>query len=203
LMVLDAMVDEGVRQFQCSTMLFDNAGLTRLHKHSPNAILLVGLQHPVRFFAALYNHQALSSNEEEHISSLEQLLGTPWIDTALQQTRFELFLMPLGMSPLSEQDMRDLSHLSLSITPTDFSIFVYAVEHDPLHPSTSDEDEPLRQSNICDPRFQSLRTTLMQQGTRTASWLETHFLQHPNVMTPPQLIESLQTWSIDPCDNEA
>jgi len=42
LMVLDAMVDDGVRHFQCSTMLFDNTGLTRLHKHSPSAILLVG-----------------------------------------------------------------------------------------------------------------------------------------------------------------
>ncbi len=87
--------------------------------------------------------------------------------------------MPLGMSPLSEQDMRDLSRLSLSIAPTDFSIFVYAMEHDPLDPSTSNEDEPLITSNICDPGFQSLCTTLlMQQGTRTASWLETHFLQH-------------------------
>lgn len=55
--------------------------------------------------------------------------------------------------------------------------------------------------NICDARYQPLRTKLLAQGVETAQWIENEFMQSPDVTIANRehFILSLATWGVDPC----
>jgi len=55
--------------------------------------------------------------------------------------------------------------------------------------------------NICDARYQSLRTKLLAQGVATAQWIENEFMTSPDVTIANRehFILSLATWGVDPC----
>lgn len=58
--------------------------------------------------------------------------------------------------------------------------------------------------HICDPRYASIRKRLIDNGVKTATWLRDHFLMSPDVIVanPEHFIETLELWSIDPCEDE-
>ena len=63
------------------------------------------------------------------------------------------------------------------------------------HPETID---------ICDGKYKSVRKLLINQGKRSARWIEQEFIQSPDVVVANRehFLESLRSWSKDPCDEK-
>jgi hypothetical protein len=59
--------------------------------------------------------------------------------------------------------------------------------------------------NICLPKYKSLRHVLVQQGTRSARWIEFEFLRSTDVVVANRghFLESVQSWAVDPCDRQS
>ena len=55
--------------------------------------------------------------------------------------------------------------------------------------------------NICLPKYNSMRRMLLMQGNRSAEWIETEFLQSPDVTVANRnhFLASIRSWSVDPC----
>lgn len=64
------------------------------------------------------------------------------------------------------------------------------------HPETVD---------ICLPKYNSMRRFLLKQGARSAEWIEQEFLRSPDVVVANRdhFLESIRSWTVDPCDGKA
>jgi len=71
----------------------------------------------------------------------------------------------------------------------------------PRMPYPTQQATPPGPFNICLSQYDSLRTVLLQHGKDAAEWIETHFVNHPDVTvsSPNYFRKRLQTWHIDPC----
>jgi hypothetical protein len=58
--------------------------------------------------------------------------------------------------------------------------------------------------NICDHEFKHIRDVLVYQGKKSAAWIRDHFIASPEVIiaNKKHFVETLSTWSRDPCDEQ-
>ena len=57
--------------------------------------------------------------------------------------------------------------------------------------------------SICDPDYATIRSILVENGKKTATWLMDQFLHSPDVhvANTDHFIETLRSWGTDPCDS--
>lgn len=58
--------------------------------------------------------------------------------------------------------------------------------------------------DICDDKFQQLRTELVQVGINASKWIREYFMAHRSVTvsSPGHFRELLLSWATDPCDSK-
>ena len=224
--------------FKCPTAMYNYKSITRLEKHSPRAKLIIGMRHPVEMMQSFYNYRVTEIRErqlDQMIPPFEEILesGMPWKGVSTTSTRFEIFLMQLGKTPLATEQLTDLAgqNYDLAIKPTKFTVFLYTV--DQMEDGDADRSEAFRREmqnylglrepipafkkenknrvthpesiKICDPQWASVRAQLVEQGAITAAWLRDHFLQSKDVVVANRqhFLESLESWGTDPCEATA
>ena len=123
------------RSFKCPTAMYNYKSITRMDAHSPNAKFIVGMRHPVHMLQSFYNYRVTEIKErglDEVIPSLNQVIdgSHPWKGVSLQSTRFELFLMQMGKTPMTIEQMNEFVDLDydLAIQPTKMPVFLYTVD---------------------------------------------------------------------------
>jgi hypothetical protein len=170
-------------------------------------------------------------NWSDEVPPAESLVGgNTWRDVTTDLTKFELYLMQLGKTDMAVQDLHEMSHLPhLAVKPNNFKVLLYAMEQmnekedgnsffkqdmedflgltmpleigyenknyfvgEDAHPETID---------ICDPKYDDLRSLLIAQGMKTRQWIREEFMNSPDVVVtdPAYFLETLDTWSVDPC----
>jgi hypothetical protein len=123
------------RAFKCPTAMYNYKSIARMERHSPKAKFVIGMRHPVLMLQSFYNYRVTEIKEkglDEPIPTLNEVLtgSTPWKGVSMQSTRFELFLMQMGKTDVSSDQMQDLmaQNYDLAIKPTKFSVFLYTVD---------------------------------------------------------------------------
>lgn len=167
---------------------------------------------------------------DHKIPTLEEVLerGDPWKGVSMQSTRFDLFLMQLGKTHITAKNMKELAQagLDLTIKPNEIKVFLYTVDqlkdqdssratefrselqgflglHKPLdafHNVNHHQVYP-ESIDICDDQWAQVRGKLVQEGTKTAKWIQKHFMHSNDVVVANQehFLQSLESWSTDPC----
>ena len=92
------------------------------------------MRHPVKMLQSFYNYRVTEIKErglDEPIPQLDGILesGMPWKGVPMQSTRFELFLMQMGKTKVTAEQVKDLmgQNYDLAIKPTIFTVFLYTV----------------------------------------------------------------------------
>ena len=123
------------RSFKCPTAIYNYKTLSRLESHSPDAKLVVGTRHPVEMMQSYYNYRVTEMKNKglsESIPSLEEVLASdiPWKGVSMKSTRFDLFLMQMGKTAMSAQQLEDMANQNddIAIKPTQFKVFLYDLE---------------------------------------------------------------------------
>ena len=103
--------------------------------HSPKTKLVVGMRHPVMMLQSFYNYRVTEIKTrglDESIPSLEEIVRSPvpWKGVSTHSTRFEMFLMQLGKTPLKVSQMEAFldSNYDLAIAPTESTVFLYTLD---------------------------------------------------------------------------
>ena len=222
------------RSFKCPTTMYNYKSISRMEKHSPQAQYVIGMRHPVEMLQSFYNYRITEIKErhlDEPIPSLDEVLesGTPWKGVSLQSTRFELFLMQLGKTAISVDQLNDLVGLNyeLAVKPSRAQVFLYTVDqledadqtrsesfrstlqsflglHQPIAAFGVENKNHLAHAesiDICDAQWASARAKLVEQGAQTAKWLREVFIHSTDVVVGNQehFVKTLETWSVDPC----
>jgi hypothetical protein len=137
------------RSFKCPTAMYNYKTIARMEKHSPNTKFVVGMRHPVKMLQSFYNYRITEIKErglDEPIPLLDEVLesGMPWKGVSMQSTRFELFLIQMGKTTVTPEQMKDLvgQNYDLAIFPTNFTVFLYTV--DQLEDSDEERSKNLR-----------------------------------------------------------
>jgi len=128
-----AMPPEKKTAFKCPHLIKNAIAISRLASMYPDAVLLVGMRHPVLFFESFYNYRVTTpwpnttSWEDWAIHPPEALVGfaNGWMDLDTDLGRYELTLMQLGKVPLTDADLSLLACKGLSLAPTRQRVFVY------------------------------------------------------------------------------
>ena len=154
-----------------------------------------------------------------------------WKDVSTDTSRFELGLQQLGKVRLSKHQMKTLKSKHRVVAPVPFRVFLYTMEqiadHDKERSTKLGEDmqfflglsEPIvfthenknhfvgarkhpETIDICEPRYDDLRSVLLSQGNATQGWIKENFLKSPDVFvggSEHHFNELLSTWARDPC----
>ena len=130
----DSMVK---RSFKCPTAMYSYKSIVRMEKHSPDAKFVVGIRHPIKMLQSFYNYRVTEIYErnlksQETIPIFSDLIesGLQWKGVSSASVRFELFLMQLGKTVLTPNDMLELSqqNYELAVKPSNFTVFLYTVD---------------------------------------------------------------------------
>jgi len=154
-----------------------------------------------------------------------------WKDVSTDIARFELGLMQLGKVELSGQELTHLTSKGRQMAEIPYQIFLYSIEQlddtDEKRSAVFSNDmqrflgldEPIsftRENvnhfvgakrhpetiDICEPRFDSLRSLLVEQGSITSTWILEQFVVHDDVLvggSTQYFRDLLSTWGNDPC----
>ena len=204
------------RSFKCPTAMYNYKSIARMEKHSPETRFIVGMRHPVEMFQSFYNYRITEIKErglQEDITPIQEILesGQPWKGVSLASTRFELFLLQMGKTDITTEQMHDMKaqQYDLAIKPTNFTVFLYTTDQledaDETRSATlrttmqeylglQNEIMPFGHENknhnknahpeqiyICDDQWASIRKTLVEQGAVTAAWLRDSFIHSKDV----------------------
>eukprot|EP00588_Corethron_pennatum_P009411 CAMPEP_0194277790 /NCGR_PEP_ID=MMETSP0169-20130528/10014_1 /TAXON_ID=218684 /ORGANISM="Corethron pennatum, Strain L29A3" /LENGTH=401 /DNA_ID=CAMNT_0039021835 /DNA_START=162 /DNA_END=1364 /DNA_ORIENTATION=+ len=207
--------------FKCPHLLKHAVAISRLASMYPDAVLLVGVRHPVLFFESFYNFRVTNPWPDPYdwkkwtIHPPESLIGfaNGWMDLDTDIGRYELTLMQLGKVPLTDADLSLLACKGLSLAPTQQRVFVYDLGQvqdadadrgrafldamgkfvgletplqamplvDPKHKTVPPEVEA-QKIDICDQKFDALRTLLLERSKVTATFVLDRFLRSPEVI---------------------
>jgi hypothetical protein len=154
-----------------------------------------------------------------------------WKGVSTDSPRYELGLQQLGKVRLSKHQRKTLKSKHRTVAPVPFHVFLYAMEqigdHDEERLAKFGEDmqsflgltEPIvfthenknhfvgarkhpETIDICEPRYDDLRSVLLSQGNATQGWIKENFLKSPDVFvggSEHHFNELLSTWARDPC----
>jgi hypothetical protein len=224
--------------FKCPTAMYNYKSISRLDLHSPKAKYIIGMRHPVEMLQSFYNYRVTEIKERglnQPIPTLEDVLesGNAWRGVSMQSTRFEIFLMQLGKTHISNEQMKDLvgQPYELAIKPTKAKIFLYTIDQledtdeersktfrtdmqhflglkksiQPFGHENSNHVSHEESVNICDVKWESVRAKLVQQGTETAEWIRDQFIHSDDVFVANRsyFLDTLKSWSKDPCTTMA
>lgn len=172
-------------------------------------VLIVGLRHPVLFFQSFYNYRITEMHNNNNVVNVpppEYLVGNrSWKSVSTDLAQFELYLMQLGKTSLSNRELVRMASKGLSVSRPlrDFRVFVYDVgqldDGDETRAATFREDlrrflglthpiAPFTRENsnraahypehmdICDARFDTLRDLLLAQAKETQRWIRERFV---------------------------
>jgi hypothetical protein len=211
------------RGIKCPFGLSTPTAIKRLKDWSPDAKLIFGLRHPVFYFQSFYNYRVLMVHQKKlkgPIPSPESLIGSnDWVRVSTDTARFEKTLKMLGKASSDDSP------------PTPFRVFLYTLEQmedenedrvrkwrealgsflelkhqiQPLHAENVNRfqgengfDETI---NICDTKYDNLRSVLVENGRESQRWIVEEFLQSPDVTVANagHFNDLLQQWGLDPC----
>lgn len=208
------------RSFQCATTLYNYRSLNGIATHNPNTKLVIGLQHPIKMMQSLYNQRVADAYEQKRegeIPSLDDIVlaGQPWMGVSLHSIRFDLFLLQLGKTFMTAEQLQEMidQPYDLAITPNSFPVFLYTaeqLEHStlvqtqafrttlqvflglkaPIETSSSavTDTTPLypESIDICDEKYSSVRKRIAQLGATMAEWIREEFLNSNDVVVADQ-----------------
>jgi hypothetical protein len=223
--------------FKCPTSLYNYKSIVRMDQHSPDAKYIIGIRHPVEMLQSFYNYRVTEIKErnlDEPIPTLESVLasGEAWKGVSMQSTRFDLFLMQMGKTAITAEDMIEFADMQanyeLAIRPTLAKVFLYTVDQledtdvkrseqfrtdmknylelsQPIQPFGIENKNHVKHAesiDICDAKWATIRAKLVQQGAVTATWISEHFIHSTDVWVANQehFVETLESWTRDPCD---
>jgi hypothetical protein len=215
------------RGIKCPFGLTTTAAVERLEDWFPSTKLIYGLRHPVFFFQSFYNFRVNTVRKgkmEGPIPPAESLIGSvEWAKVSTDGARFEQVLKKLGKSESSGSK------------PTPFKVFLYTLEQmedenddrraafretlgsflelrHPIQPlQTANKNHHVGKMafdatiDICDSRYDQLRSVLVENGKETQRWIKQEFLQSPDVTVANggHFNEILKQWGLDPCIHRA
>jgi hypothetical protein len=211
------------RGIKCPFGLSTPTAIKRLKDWFPDAKLIFGLRHPVFYFQSFYNYRVLMVHQKKlkgPIPSPESLIGSnDWVRVSTDTARFEKTLKMLGKASSDDSP------------PTPFRVFLYTLEQmedenenrerkwretlgsflelkhqiQPLQAANVNAfqgekgfDETI---NICDTKYDNLRSVLVENGRESQRWIVEEFLQNPDVTVAnaEHFGEILVQWGLDPC----
>eukprot|EP00986_Skeletonema_menzelii_P015330 scaffold11515_cov200-Skeletonema_menzelii.AAC.1 len=224
---------------KCPAMVRDTNAIETLTKMSDDTRLIVGLRHPVLFFASFYNFRVWGHYKFNHttpiLSPFKLTDGSEktFHNAHVAHARFDNFLMQLAKVPLSKSELHRMLNSDnvwkKRISPNPFQIFIYT-DDQLQHGNTSQfardlqhflgletplpdlNSEPRANDgssrptfpetiNICDAKFEGIRSKLLQHGKESSKWISEKFIESKDVTVSDKkfFIESLRTWGDDPC----
>jgi hypothetical protein len=126
----DPSVKRGIK---CPIGLENARSIDRIDQHSPEAKLLIGVRHPIKYFQSYYNYRITEIYDHnlpmDNIPPIESLIGKhEWKGVSTDSARFELYLMQLGKTNMSVRDFAELKGRPyLAVKPNYFKIFLYTI----------------------------------------------------------------------------
>lgn len=128
------------RAIKCPTGIRNIRSLERLDAINPRVKLILGVRHPVHFLASYYNYRItelydkhLLLDENNHtitVPPIESLLdeAAEWKGVSADQARYELFLLQLGKTNVTTDDLSRLQQRPhMGIKANSFEIFLYDI----------------------------------------------------------------------------
>jgi hypothetical protein len=224
----EASSDPNVKRgIKCPVGLYTSASIERLQDWFPDTKLILGLRHPVYYFQSFYNYRVMEFHQNKlktRIPPPESLIGShEWARVSTETARFEKVLKKLGKTNSDGESL-----------PTPFKVFLYTLEQmedeneergqqlretlgsflelqhqiQPLHAANINHfvgkkalDETI---DICDTKYNHLRSVLVKNGRKSQRWIREEFLQSPDVTVAnaEHFNEILKQWAFDPCVKE-
>ena len=208
------------RGIKCPFSFTTDSALQRLEQWFPNTKLIFGLRHPVHYFESYYNYRVLAYHFGKitgPIPPAEMLLhSNEWARVSTDSAKFETVLQQLlTTSPNQETSLK-------------FPVFLYMLEQmkdemenealrealgtylelqhaiDPLPRANVNkfvgEDGYKETIDICDAKYNELRSILTTNGKKTQQWIRDELLPYATVANREGFVKLLQQWGQDPCD---
>eukprot|EP00980_Cylindrotheca_fusiformis_P028874 scaffold22664_cov125-Cylindrotheca_fusiformis.AAC.3 len=201
---------------KCPRDLEVDLALENYNKFFPATKFIVGLRHPILWFQSFYNFRIANgysmppaerlvgrckrsfqgvctnrANFSHHLEKIEPFRRVLLYDVSQlrdpDRSRSTRFLNDLG----EFLDLpKELVQPMIWIKPGQNAL------------STEEERERRRMKiNICDGRYDSLRSVLQEQASLSAYWIRNKFVKNPNVKvsSPDYFSKLLTSWDNDPC----
>jgi hypothetical protein len=216
------------RAFTSPNDIHHPGALRSLRTYWPQTSLVVGLRHPVDWFASWYNYNMRQGNL---LDPAETMLGKK----LPRKVRYHIHLAALGKTNVHEEresEMLDWSQDEPQPDRMDNPVFLYEVQQLFDRNETRNEQyragltafiglkrtlgpialknhshegdggkSSTREIDICDGKYDELRSSLIKSGRNGASWIKTYFLALPDVhvANPEHFMELISRWGDDPC----
>jgi hypothetical protein len=213
----DPKIKRGVK---CPSSLKFHRTLSMLTLSPPGTKLIIGVRHPVRFLESFYNYRVSIwytkglkvKGLKGPIPPLETLTsGREWMGVTTKNARFEVFLLQLGKTNMTLEDIENLKVVrNMAVVPNSFKVFLYSLEQlddanatrregferqlasflnvkYPLNIGHKNKNNFVGQNgynetiDICDSKYDKLREELVYQGGKSQMWLRNKFLESPDV----------------------
>lgn len=133
-------------------------------------------------------------------ADIQGFMGQPGYQLAIRPSRFQIFLYSTEQLEDTDTDraqsfregLQEYLGLQYPIAP---------FTHENVNHQVGEEgyEETI---NICDRQWKTVRRQLLQQGQYSAEWIRDKFLQSPDVtvINLEHFLQTLETWTSDPCD---
>ena len=196
----------------------------RLEQLFPDTKLIFGLRHPVNYLQSFYNYrvwnhyggQGILCLMNSQIPSVESLLSTSWMGLSADSARFEDTLKALRKTNKTND-----------LPPTPFKVFLYTIEQ--MQDTVKERKEAFRETlgsflelefpilplphinkrtaiynetiDICESKYDKIRSILVENGEETQRWIQEEFLWSPDVTVSNEnhFRELIQRFGSDPC----
>jgi hypothetical protein len=202
---------------KCPRDLEIDLALSNYNQFFQSTKFIVGIRNPVLWFQSFYNfrvnnefemppaerligrckrtHQGVCTNRANFSKHLQQI--EPWRKVFI----YDVAQLQDANVERARQFRRDLTTFLDLKVPLHGPMLHVKPGHDADTPERANELAAMK-IDICDERYASVRKVLWQQGSQSASWIESVFLASPNVMvsSPDYFSELLASWHHDPCN---
>lgn len=157
--------------------------------------------------------------------------GNEWRGVTTRNARFDVFLLQLGKTNMTTMELEELKSVpQMAVVPNSFKVFLYSLEQmedanttrkqnfqrelesflDLKHPMSIGHENlnnfvgqnaHKETIEICDSKYEELRSELVSRGRESQLWLRDKFLKSPDVTVANRdhFIQILQAWESDPC----
>ena len=221
---LDSTDEPNVKRgIKCPFGLSSQIAIDRLEEWFPDVKLIFGIRHPVHYFQSFYNYRVLMVHQgklEGPVPPAETLIGSKeWVRVSTQTARFETVLKSLGktndknvkatpfkvmlytLEQMEDEDENRAANLRKtlgSFLELEHMIEPLAAANVNPHQGKRGFEETI---DICDKRYDNLRSILVENGKETQRWIREEFLKSPDVTVANagHFDELLKKWALDPC----
>lgn len=157
--------------------------------------------------------------------------GNEWRGVTTRNARFDVFLLQLGKTNMTTVELEELKcNPHMAVVPNSFKVFLYSLEQmedvnttrkqnfqhelksflDLSHPMNIGHENlnafvgknaHKETIDICDSKYEELRSELVSRGRESQLWLRDKFLKSPDVTVANRdhFLQTLQAWESDPC----